>query len=97
MLHPLPGDYNDSGVVEQADLDLVLLNWGDVLISPGELGWTNDLPAGPIDQEELDGVLLNWGNSAAALGGSASVPEPGTLALVGWALLSCVVGARHMP
>jgi hypothetical protein len=56
-LHPLPGDYNDSGVVEQADLDLVLLNWGEVLISPGEFGWTNDLPVGPIDQEELDGGL----------------------------------------
>jgi hypothetical protein len=81
-LHPLPGDYNDSGVVEQADLDLVLLNWGDVLISPGQLGWTNDLPVGPIDQAELDGVLLNWGNTAAALGGSASVPEPSTLVLV---------------
>ena len=25
----LPGDYNASGLVEQADLDLVLLNWGD--------------------------------------------------------------------
>jgi hypothetical protein len=95
-LHPLPGDYNDSGVVEQADLDLVLLNWGDVLISPGEFGWTNDLPVGPIDQEELDGVLLNWGNMAAALGGSASVPEPSTFVLVmAVAVFVAVAGLRR--
>jgi hypothetical protein len=53
------GDYNSNGTVEQADLDLVLLNWGQ----PGvPAGWTNDLPEGNIDQAELDGVLLNWGN-----------------------------------
>jgi hypothetical protein len=68
----IPGDYNGNGTVEQADLDLVLLNWGQPG-TPG--GWTNDLPEGNIDQAELDGVLLNWGNTAAALG-TASVPEP---------------------
>jgi hypothetical protein len=76
----IPGDYNGNNTVEQADLDLVLLNWGaDGTTPPG--GWVNDLPTGAIDQAELDGVLLNWGNSAG-LGGAAGVPEPATWLLV---------------
>jgi hypothetical protein len=55
------GDYSGNGTVEQADLDLVLLNWGDP-VPPIPAGWVNDLPTGTIDQDELDGVLLNWGN-----------------------------------
>jgi hypothetical protein len=74
----IPGDYNGNGTVEQADLDLVLLNWGTSGV-PG--GWVNNLPEGNIDQAELDGVLLNWGNTGA-LGGGAGVPEPSTLMLI---------------
>jgi hypothetical protein len=55
------GDFNNNGVVEQADLDLALLNWGlasDRL--PAE--WSDGRPSlGIVDQEELDAVLLNWG------------------------------------
>jgi hypothetical protein len=80
------GDYNGNGTVEQADLDLVLLNWGQSGV-PG--GWINDLPEGNIDQAELDGVLLNWGNMAAL--GGANVPEPSTWAIM---LLGCVICAR---
>jgi hypothetical protein len=89
----IPGDYNDNGQVEQGDLDLVLLNWGQ----PGvPNGWTNDLPMGNIDQAELDGVLLNWGNMAAAgLGGAAGVPEPASWLLV--ALGVCAVPAVRRP
>jgi hypothetical protein len=72
----IPGDYNNNGTVEQADLDLVLLNWGTGGVPAG---WTNDLPEGNIDQAELDGVLLNWGDTGAAgLGAAAGVPEPAT-------------------
>lgn len=78
----IDGDYNNSGQVEQADLDLVLLNWGTDGTTP-PMGWVNDLPMGQIDQEELDGVLLNWGNMAAgALVGAQGVPEPSTLGLL---------------
>jgi hypothetical protein len=71
----LPGDYNDNGVVEQADLDLVLLNWGADAAAVPE-GWVADLPEGFIDQDELDGVLLNWGNASTSELAIASVPEP---------------------
>jgi hypothetical protein len=74
----LAGDYNGNGRVEQADLDLVLLNWGTSLAQP----WVD----GTVDQAELDSVLLNWGNEAA-LGASAGVPEPATWLLAAVLLL----------
>ena len=72
--HPL-GDYNASGQVEQGDLDLVLLNWGEPH-DPAPDGWTNDLPTAPaINQDELDGVLLNWGNTATSSRGRGARAE----------------------
>jgi hypothetical protein len=68
----LDGDFNGNGRVEQADLDLVLLNWGrDASTPPG--GWVNDLPDGRIDQEELDAVLLHWGDVAAGQASASPV------------------------
>jgi hypothetical protein len=81
----IPGDYNGNGTVEQADLDLVLLNWGTALDQP----WVD----GNVDQAELDGVLLNWGNTAA-LGSAAGVPEPSTLALVLLVVSAAAIGRR---
>jgi hypothetical protein len=75
-----PGDYNASGAVEQGDLDLVLLNWGNQLTDPAGAGWVTHLPTGPVDQSELDTVLLNWGSSVAFT--TAAVPEPSSLALL---------------
>jgi hypothetical protein len=80
------GDYNANGTVDQADLDLVLLNWGETLASPAELGWVNDLPDGLVDQAELDGVLLHWGSAASTLANS-NVPEPSAALLL---LVCCV-------
>ncbi len=90
----LRGDYNASGVVEQADLDLVLLNWGEDVTTP-PAGWTADLPSGIVDQAELDGVLLNWGARAAAAAVTA-VPEPATAVLLalGLAILLTTTHAR---
>jgi hypothetical protein len=85
------GDYNGNGMVEQADLDLVLLHWGNPT-PPAPSGWIVDLPTGAIDQAELDGVLLNWGATAAGV----SAPEPSTVTLA--ALLASLAAcwrARH--
>lgn len=89
----LAGDYNDNGQVEQADLDLVLLNWGDSFDAlPAE--WVNQRPqTGIVDQAELDGALLNWGNAAAR---TAAVPEPATwLAAVLAGLAAVAVRSRR--
>jgi hypothetical protein len=83
----LAGDYNANGVVEQADLDLVLLNWGaDAAVVPE--GWVADLPEGFIDQDELDGVLLAWGNMLESPVAAAAVPEPSTILLAIVVLIS---------
>jgi hypothetical protein len=89
---PVEGDYNGNSVVEQADLDLVLLNWGQATPPVPDM-WVNDLPSGFIDQEELDRVLLNWGSTA--LGQiNAAVPEPSAVMMI---LISLAVLAWRMP
>jgi hypothetical protein len=89
----LIGDYNGNETVEQADLDLVLLNWGDTLADPTSIGWVNDLPDGAIDQAELDKVLLNWGNMPM-MAAAASVPEPATWILASAMTLTLLVVKR---
>lgn len=92
----IAGDYNDSGTVEQGDLDLVLLNWGTDS-PPVPSGWINQQPGtgdfttSVIDQEELDGVLLNWGNTGA---GAATVPEPSLATLAGLAAVQLLLSFR---
>jgi hypothetical protein len=86
-------DYDGSGTVDQADVDLVLLNWGAGATAP-PAGWINDLPTGIIDQGELDGVLLNWGAGDAMVAASAAVPEPSGVLLVLIALATAI-SMRH--
>lgn len=75
----VPGDYNNNGRTEQADLDLVLLHWG-AAVATLPIEWNNERPmSGILDQAELDGVLLNWG---AATSGVGRVPEPSSRLLV---------------
>lgn len=91
----LPGDYNNNGLVEQADLDLVLLNWGSELIDPGAAGWLADLPDGSIDQQELDKVLLGWGSSTATAVATSAVPEPSGFVLVLVSVAICAACRRQ--
>ncbi len=89
----LLGDYNDSGQVEQADLDFVLQNWGDTDVSD-VTAWVNFPDGNPfdglVDQNELDGVLLNWGDSTAPDFAASAVPEPAACFL----LITTAVGLR---
>ena len=78
----LPGDYSGDGFVSQADLDLVLLNWGDTTLPAGldESALDGGFD-GLISQNELDGVLLNWGDGTPPPPANA-IPEPATAALM---------------
>ena len=89
----LTGDYNADGFVSQADLDLVLLNWGDGVL-PGGFD-SGALPGGGsfdglISQNELDGVLLNWGEGTPP--SVDTIPEPATLA---WLALGVCFATRR--
>ena len=81
----IAGDYNNDGFVGQADLDLVLLNFGDTVLPEGFN--TAALPGGTFDdligQNELDAVLLNFGaGSAVDSAAITAVPEPTSAALI---------------
>ena len=81
----LAGDFNGDGFVGQADLDLVLLNFGEQTLPTGFN--TAALPGGTFDdligQNELDAVLLNFGEgSAVSSAAVTAVPEPASAALV---------------
>ena len=78
----LAGDYNNSGSVEQGDLDLVLNNWGGPRTA-GFVANADGFATANVDQEELDRVLNNWGSSSAPSFEGSAVPEPATLALLG--------------
>ncbi len=82
QLAGITGDFNNSGQVEQGDLDLVLQNWGLDTSGGGiPTGWTNDNDQlGQIEQTELDRVLQNWGSTSAPDFQGSSVPEPAALA-----------------
>jgi glucose/arabinose dehydrogenase len=93
----LVGDYNGNGFVEQADLDLVLLNWGaDASVPPS--GWVHDLPTETVSQRELDRVLLNWGAVNPGAVGVAAVPEPCShLLAFGAAMLAAMRSLSRRP
>jgi hypothetical protein len=85
----LSGDYNGDGFIEEGDLDLVLLNWGQPAFPPPG-GWVEDLPAGEVSQSQLDQVLLNWGRPSGTVTAASSIPEPPAAALL--AVAACVLG-----
>ncbi|MEM8782330.1 MAG: hypothetical protein AAGE65_05670 [Planctomycetota bacterium] len=73
LVSGIVGDYDDSGQVEQGDLNLVLNNWGAAApFDPN--GDPFETPN--VDQEELNRVLNNWGSTTAPSFEGAAVPEP---------------------
>ena len=67
------GDFNADGRVDNADLNLLLNNWGQTEVSAA---WVNNLD-GAVDNEELNALLNSWG-----FGTSLAVPEPSAVVLV---------------
>lgn len=88
------GDYNADGFVNQADLDLVLLNWGNIILPAGWIN-TDQFDGVQVSQNELDGVLLNWGNGTPGMtppttANVNTIPGPASAALLALSgLLAC--------
>lgn len=74
----LPGDFNDSGAVEQGDLNLVLTNWGGIR---GDWANADGFATTNVDQEELNRVLTNWGNANPPSFSGSPIPEPAAITL----------------
>lgn len=74
----IDGDITGDGFVGAEDLDVLLANWGASVgvnaIAVGDL--SRD---GIVGQDDLNIVITNWGNGTPP----TSVPEPGTLAMLG--------------
>lgn len=80
------GDFNSSGSVGDADLTLLLSNWG-ATVPPTPVGWTSNAPTAPnVGDNELTALLSTWGTSASS---SVSIPEP-TAAVLGLIGLACL-------
>lgn len=73
----IDGDFNGDGEVSQADLTLLLSNWGQ---TAGADWIATDQLTGKVDQDELSRLLSNWG--AGAVAATAAVPEPSTVAVL---------------
>lgn len=98
VFQPIAGDANADRKVNLDDLGDVLVNWDP-------LGTTNDwLHAdfnfdGAVNLDDLGDVLVNWSPLGYTGGGSmamaslspASVPEPGTLALLSMGAVSALI------
>ena len=80
----IPGDLNEDGMVNSADLDIVRSHWCETVI-PGHLAAGDASGDGSVGSADLDMVRGNWETGITAV-----VPEPGVLCLglAGTALLA---------
>ena len=90
------GDFSCNGTVENADLTLLLNNWGHT-VPPVPAGWLgNPQPTAPaIDNDELTALLNNWGHHTPGAGAGAAVPEPGSIVLAAIGLIGLGFAARR--
>ncbi|MEO1496969.1 MAG: hypothetical protein AAFV43_07460 [Planctomycetota bacterium] len=79
---PVEGDFNDDGRVDNADLNLMLDNWGEPTVPDEWVGFFTDNPG--VNNDELGKILNNWG-----VGTSVSVPEPAGVWLIAVSVFAC--------
>jgi T5SS/PEP-CTERM-associated repeat protein len=94
------GDLDNDGFVGIADLNIILANWnqfippGDPRADVGGVGGTG--PDGFVGINDLNVVLGNWNAGTPPLAeASVVVPEPGSLAVLGVALMTLCGVRRH--
>ncbi|MEM7625475.1 MAG: cellulase family glycosylhydrolase [Planctomycetota bacterium] len=81
VAEPTAGDLNGDGFVSQADLNLVLLNWGSDAI-PDEWTAVEQFDGVLVGQNELNAVLLNWGSGQPPDTNIVVIPEPHTFGVL---------------
>ena len=86
----MPGDANLDGVVNDADAAILASNWQTASGATWAMGDFND--DGAVN--DIDATLLaaNWQSGIA--GSNATVPEPGVLTLLAFAL-TVILSLRH--
>jgi hypothetical protein len=93
----LPGDFDNSGAVGNADLTLLLDNWGED-VPPTPAGWLGIAPTAPgVGNDELTALLDGWGDTLSGSGAfsAAAVPEPNAVLLAIFAaIFGLPMGAR---
>ena len=76
----VPGDADTDGDVDDDDLSLLLAHWGADVTGEADGGWGSGefSAAPPVDDDDLSLLLAHWNESS----GSATIPEPVTIALL---------------
>ena len=79
---PAPGDANKDGVVDDADLSLLLAHWSQDRTGDPDGGWSKGEFDGtaPVQDNDLSLLLANW-----TAGGAVPEPASALLLLVGFA------------
>lgn len=91
----LPGDFDKSGAIENADLTLLLNNWAEP-VPPSPAGWVGaPLTSPAIDNDELTALLNNWGQSAGGGSATGHIPEPTSLVLMLVSITAQILVSSH--
>jgi len=87
---PKLGDANFDGAVDDADLSLLLANWGQDATADPDGGWGKGEfnTISPVNDDDLSMLLANWT-------GSNALPEPATLGLLALGALSLLPHKRR--
>ena len=82
------GDANCDGVIDDDDLSLLLANWGQ----SGQWAQGNFNGDDVINDDDLSLLLANWSREGSQSGtdGSAAVPEPATVFILGIGALAAI-------
>jgi hypothetical protein len=75
----LPGDANGDGIVNGADLNIVLSNYGQTGMDWAQGDFNGD---GAVNGADLNVMLSNY-NRSISLSAGVAVPEPGAMAMLG--------------